>query len=124
MSEVTRGQCHCGDIAYEVHGDLVGVIHCHCGDCRRWHGNYSAYAVAMLSDFRFTKGEDKLKWYASSDRARRGFCPACGSSIFKDNLDGEKIVLSVGALEAPTNLTFLKNIFEDSKGDWYALPGA
>ena len=83
-----------------------------------------AYAVALLADFKFTKGEDELQWYESSDKARRGFCPNCGSSIFKDNKDGEKIVLSVGALESPTGLSFLKNIFEDSKGDYYTLPGA
>ena len=71
-----------------------------------------------------TEGVDKLKWYDSSDKARRGFCPECGSSIFKDNKDGEKIVLSVGALDSPTDLKFLKNIFEDSKGDYYTLPGA
>ncbi len=55
------------------------------------------------------------------ERARRGFCPDCGSSIFKDNKDGEKIVLSVGALDAPTGLTHLKGIFTESKGDWYEL---
>ena len=77
--------------------------------------------MAALDDLTFTKGEDTLKWYESSDRARRGFCPECGSSIFKDNLDGEKIVLSVGALDPPTGLTHLKNIFIESKGDWYEL---
>jgi hypothetical protein len=100
------------------------VIHCHCSDCRRWHGNFAAYAVAKLADFEITEGAEKLRWYESSEKARRGFCPECGSSILKDNKDGEKIVLSVGALEAPTELAFLKNIFEDSKGDYYTLPGS
>jgi hypothetical protein len=117
MAEAVRGSCHCGAIKYQVNGALTGVIHCHCGDC-------PAYAVASLADFEITEGADKLKWYESSDKARRGFCPDCGSSIFKDNKDGEKIVLSVGALDAPTKLGFLKNIFEDSKGDYYTLPGA
>lgn len=120
MSNIT-GQCHCGAIQYEVNGDLIGVINCHCGDCRRWHGNFAAYAVASLSDFKITKGTDTLTWYESSDKARRGFCPNCGSSIFKDNKDGEKIVLSVGALNAPTGLVHLKDIFTESKGDWYEL---
>ena len=31
-------------------------------------------------------------------------------------------MLSVGALEAPTGLASLKNIFEDSKGDYYTRP--
>ena len=123
MSQAIEGGCHCGAIRYRVNGDLTGVIHCHCSDCRRWHGNYSAYAVAKLSDFEFLKGEDQLKWYESSTRARRGFCPNCGSSVFKDNLDGEKIVISVGTIDPPTGLSFLKNIFVESKGDWYELPG-
>jgi hypothetical protein len=78
--------------------------------------------VAKLADFKITQGQDKLTWYDSSDKARRGFCPQCGSSIFKDNKDGEKIVLAVGALETPTGMSFLKNIFDDSKGDYYSLP--
>ena len=117
----TTGRCHCGAIQYEVSGELIGVINCHCGDCRRWHGNFAAYAVAKLADFSFIKGEDVLVWYESSDKARRGFCPRCGSSIFKDNKDGEKIVLAVGALDAPTGLSHLKDIFTESKGDWYQL---
>lgn len=120
MAHVT-GQCHCGAIKYEVNGDLMGVFNCHCGDCRRWHGNFAAYAVVSLDDFKFTEGEEKLRWYESSDRARRGFCPDCGSSILKDNLDGEKIVLSVGALDPPTGLSHLKDLQTEFKGDWYEL---
>lgn len=124
MSQTIEGGCHCGAIRYKVDGELTGVINCHCSDCRRWHGNYASYAVAMLDDFEFTKGKDKLVWYESSEKARRGFCSECGSSIFKDNKDGKKIVLAVGAIDPPTGLSFLKNIFEDSKGDYYTLPGA
>ncbi len=122
MSNEIKGGCHCGAVQYKVSGELVGVIHCHCGDCRRWHGHYSAYAVANLSEFEITQGKDKLSWYESSEKARRGFCPDCGSSVFKDNKDGEKIVISVGTIDSPTNLKFMKNIFDDSKGDYYTLP--
>jgi hypothetical protein len=87
----------------------------------RRSSNFAAYAVASLDDFKITRGADKLKWYESSSKARRGFCPDCGSSIFKDNLDGERIVLSVGALNPPIGLGPLKDIFTESKGDWYEL---
>jgi hypothetical protein len=90
--------------------------------CRRWHGNFAAYAVAQLADFKITQGTDKLKWYASSEKVKRGYCVECGSSLFKDNGDGEKLVLAVGALDAPTGLKFMKNIHEDGKGDYYELP--
>ncbi len=118
------GKCLCGSIHYTVNGDLLGVINCHCSMCRRWHGNFAAYAVAQLADFKITRGADKLKWYASSEKVKRGYCPECGSSLFKDNGDGEKMVLAVGALDAPTDLKFMKNIHEDGKGDYYDLPGA
>ena len=75
MSKTVRGRCHCGAIRYQVNGELTGVIHCHCSDCRRWHGHFAAYAVANLADFEITEGADKLKWYESSEKARRGFCP-------------------------------------------------
>ena len=45
-------------------------------------------------------------------------------SVVAFKKDGEKIVLSVGSLDSPTGLSFLKNIFEDSKGDYYGKPGA
>jgi len=124
MSNPVTGRCLCGAIAYKVNGPLVGVINCHCSVCRRWHGNFASYAVAMLSDFEYTAGAGLVQWFDSSEKARRGFCPKCGSSLFKDNKDGQKIVLSVGALDIPTGLSFLKNIFEESKGDCYALPTA
>ncbi len=50
MSEAITGSCHCGAIKFLVTRELTGVIHCHCSDCRRWHGHHSAYAVAMLAD--------------------------------------------------------------------------
>ena len=81
MSEPIQGGCHCGAIRYRVNGELLGVINCHCSDCRRWHGNYASYAVAKLSDFEFTKGEDALRWYDSSNKARRGFCAQCGATL-------------------------------------------
>jgi len=118
------GGCLCGAVRYEVDGDLLGVINCNCGMCRRWHGNFAAYAVAQLSELSIVQGEDKVSWFASSEKVKRGFCSVCGSSIFKDNGDGEKMVLAVGAIDAPTGLNFLKNIHEEDKGDYYELPAA
>lgn len=123
-NDKVSGGCLCGAIRYEVNGELTGVINCHCGMCRRWHGNFAAYAVASLADLEIVKGEDKISWYASSEKVKRGFCPDCGSSIFKDNGDGEKMVLAVGAMDAPTGLGFLKNIHDDSAGDYYSLPAS
>jgi hypothetical protein len=97
--------------------NLTGVINCHCSDAAAGTETF-CLAVALLKDFR-SQGASSS---GMSPRARPGgFLPDCGSSIFKDNKDGEKIVLSVGALNPPTGLKHLKDIFTESKGDWYEL---
>ena len=30
-----QGSCHCGDVAYEVEGELTGVMECNCSMCQR-----------------------------------------------------------------------------------------
>jgi hypothetical protein len=44
------GGCLCGAIRYTVRGPLRGVILCHCGQCRRWHGHLGAYTSAARAD--------------------------------------------------------------------------
>ena len=30
-----QGSCHCGKVAFEVEGEIQGVISCNCSICRR-----------------------------------------------------------------------------------------
>ncbi|TRW99635.1 hypothetical protein FNJ84_02865 [Paracoccus sp. M683] len=62
-----------------------------------------------------------VRWFRSSDRAERGFCPACGSSLFW-RLDGrEAISVSAGAVTNPTGLRLGEHIWTDDKGDYYDI---
>ena len=33
------GSCLCGQVRYEVEGELGGFVHCHCQTCRKAHGS-------------------------------------------------------------------------------------
>jgi hypothetical protein len=47
------------------------------------------------------RGEERIAWYRSSEKVRRGFCATCGSSLFFDPLDRNKhdwIAIAMGAL--------------------------
>ena len=79
--ETHAGGCLCGAVRYQVAGPLRPVVYCHCTQCRRNTGHYMAATAARHRDFRLT-GEAQLRWYESSDAARRGFCGRCGSTLF------------------------------------------
>lgn len=65
--------------------------------------------------------DDGLRWYQSSDTVRRGFCGTCGSFLFWDPADEDKLSVSMGILDAPTGARLSKHIFVASKGDYYDL---
>src|SRR5947208_12931183 len=85
----TSGGCLCGSVRYEVRGPLRDVLLCHCVECRRWHGHVSASTAARREDLVLLSDAD-LRWVErprSDARARRGFCTACGASLFWDAPD-------------------------------------
>ncbi|MWD29203.1 GFA family protein [Aquicoccus sp. SCR17] len=114
------GRCLCGAITYEVTGKPQGPSACHCGQCRRQSGNVWASAYVPKAQIAIS---GPVKWYASSDKARRGFCPDCGSVLFWDPLDEDLTSFSLGSLDAPTGLRIGKHIFVAEKGDYYEITG-
>ena len=97
MTGVRTGQCLCGAVKYQVRGALDGAIGCHCGQCRRTSGHYTAGALVRRDGVTLT--EDRgLKWYQSSPEARRGFCAECGSSVLWDYVAGDAMGIFLGSL--------------------------
>jgi hypothetical protein len=66
-------------------------------------------------------GEDKVSWYQSSEKARRGFCSGCGSSLFWDPLFRDWIGIAMGAFDNPTKTRLHVHIFVADKGDYYEI---
>ena len=120
-SETVRtGGCLCGAVRYEVRGPMRGVVNCHCDMCRRLHGAFGAYTKVENGELALVE-ESGLAWYASSDKARRGFCRTCGASLFWNHDERPYIGISAGTLDAPTGLKLALHIFTDDAGDWYEL---
>lgn len=121
MSDLLRGRCHCGGVIFTIPADSAGVVACHCSDCRQMHGNYNAMLAAPREAVVFEASET-LHWYRSSDAARRGFCSTCGSRLFKDNFGSPRLMVSAGLIEGATGKRIVRNLWPESKGDWYDLP--
>ena len=90
------GGCLCGDVRILATGQPYRVGICHCLDCRKHHGAlFQATAIFP----------DTAVGIAGATRSYDGrhFCPRCGSSVFARS--GDEIVVSLGALDAPDQLT-------------------
>lgn len=118
--EVRTGSCLCGGVAFEVHGDVPDVTFCHCEDCRRTTGHFHA-AVGIPEEHFTLTSDETLKWYASSDHARRGFCDRCGGNLFWQWIGKPFMSVQAGMFDLPTELKGGRHIFVASKGDYYEI---
>ena len=99
------------------------IVLCHCEECRRANGYVGAYTSTLAGDLVILAG-DSLRWIDSpqSDRsARRGFCVACGSSLFWQPAGGERIHVAAGTLDRPTGLRIAGHWYTHHAGDYDEL---
>ncbi len=119
------GKCLCGAVSFRVaRADLRNPVACHCSQCRRWGGGPWPTVDASVDGLKI-EGEDKIRWYRASDKARRGFCGNCGASLFwQVDAEPDRIDVSLGAFDAVAGglgLAVKAHIFVGSKGDYYDI---
>jgi hypothetical protein len=120
MSDTIVGACHCGAISVTVPADSVGVVACHCGDCQKLHGNFFAMLAVDRSQATWS-GEENIRWYSSSAKARRSFCAQCGSRLSKDPQGSPKVLVSVGLFDKTLPRHVIKHVFSEAKPAWYEI---
>ena len=113
------GRCECGRITYKVNSQIEPPAACHCSQCRRTSGHYWAAGSVPEKDVEISG--DTLRWYVSSDIAKRGFCGNCGSSLFFKFNDSDKLDVGLGTLDSPTGLRLIRHIYAPDKGDYYDI---
>lgn len=113
----STGRCLCGSVRYTIAGAPTIVLDCHCSMCRRESGAASLVFVGYRrADVSIGS---RLKYYRSSDIAKRGFCPECGSPIcYEDNADGEVIWITAGTHDDPQTLPKREHVYVEDKLPW------
>lgn len=80
-----KGSCHCGQIAFEVEGDLNQVVACNCSMCLR---KGSLLWFVPRANLRLLTAEDQSKSYTfNKHRIKHRFCPTCGMHPYGEGLD-------------------------------------
>ena len=101
-----RGSCHCGQVAFEVEGEIKGVISCNCSICQRkgslmWFVPRDALKLltpeSATSVYKFNK-------HVIGHR----FCPNCGIHPFGEGTDPK------GNKMAAVNVRCLEGVDLDS----------
>ena len=97
---VHKGSCHCGAVAYEVEGDIQGVIMCNCSIC---HRKGAPLWFVGRNQLRVLKGEDALLQYTFNKHViKHRFCRTCGIHTHGEGIDpkGNKMAaINVRCLE-------------------------
>lgn len=123
VAKLVTGGCYCGAVRYEAEAFLLSAYYCHCRDCQRTSGQPAEIGVPIKAGtLRFT-GEP-LKFYASSPKAERGFCPHCGSRIVWRPVDPAKewaINVDVCSLDHPEAVRPREHIWVDRQLPWYRI---
>ena len=122
MTDFTGG-CLCGRLRFRITGPLGTICHCHCSECRRWHG--SAYRTRAAVDARlffWTSGEENLGRYAQTETLTKTFCRECGSSLVSYYTDRPAVLgLALGTLDQDPGRRPEFHIYVDSKAPWHEI---
>jgi hypothetical protein len=118
-----KGECFCGEIQYEIKGDLHEPRSCHCSRCRKaFSGAGSAMAGVGPKEFSWLQGEKKLTLYVGKKGYGIGFCKLCGTTLCGLN-KGEVMGISLGTLNDDPELKIHHHLFVGSKASWDEIGG-
>jgi hypothetical protein len=80
-----KGSCHCGQVAFEVEGEITGALACNCSICQRkgsllW---FVPHAQLILKT-----PEDAASTYTFNKHViKHRFCPTCGMHPYGEGTD-------------------------------------
>lgn len=80
-----KGSCHCGQVAFEVEGEISEVMECNCSICSR---KGALMWFAPREKMRLLTPEENLATYTFGKHAiKQRFCPRCGIHPFGEGTD-------------------------------------
>ncbi|MGQ7869341.1 GFA family protein [Sunxiuqinia sp. sy24] len=114
------GSCLCGNITFEIEGDLEHFFLCHCKRCQKDTGSaHAANLFSTIAKLSWLAGENKVKTFRlNSTRHAKSFCPTCGSALPNIQQNGSLLVVPAGCLDTKVPIAPQGHIFMDSKANW------
>jgi hypothetical protein len=121
---VTDGSCLCGEVAYEIRGEPLRMVNCHCERCRRGRSAAHATNVFYKSDaLRWARGEALVREYKVPDAKYHAvaFCSRCGSKVPRVSPERGIVVVPAGSLDTDPGIRPMAHIFVANKAPWFDI---
>ena len=113
------GGCLCGAIRYEVDGELIRTLNCHCDNCRKTTGTaFGTYVFVNEDDLKILQGTPKTFEHENEDglTLTKRFCENCGTPLFARSARAGKMVhIKVGTIDDASFVRPEMDIFVSSK---------
>jgi hypothetical protein len=108
------GGCQCGAVRFHADKLRSNPHVCYCRMCQKATGNLFAALVGVKHpNLTWTRGTPSE--FLSSDKAARGFCKDCGTSLYYRSLGGPHVSLSIGAFDEPHRIPLLYQMGMEGK---------
>jgi hypothetical protein len=122
------GRCLCGDVSYEIGGELIATALCHCDHCQRQGG--SAFSVNLVVHESQLNVSGVLTTYEDMGErgdavyVRRRFCGSCGSPIVSELVQTAGVVaVKAGTLDDKSQVRPTVEVWCVDRQPWVDLPG-
>jgi hypothetical protein len=120
MPDMIKGSCLCGQVTFQVGGEVLNTASCHCNICRKNTGAaFNTVVMTKQDHFKIVSGEDKIRSFQLGERATKHFCEVCGTAVYNVNTQFPGIVLvPIGTLDDPGRFPPTLNVFCESMLPW------
>jgi hypothetical protein len=108
------GGCQCGAVRFHATQLHDNPHVCYCRMCQKAFGSLFAPLVGVRREhLTWTRGTPS--YFASSAQVHRGFCKDCGTPLFWEYLQGERVSLSIGSFDEPHLIPILYQLGKESR---------
>lgn len=125
---VRTGRCLCGQVTYELTGDLLATAVCHCDHCQRQSGG--AFSVNLVAHESQLTVSGELETYVETgenddgEYVYRRFCGSCGSPIVSELAQSAGVLaVKAGTLDDRSDVRPTVEVWCVDRQPWVELPG-
>jgi hypothetical protein len=87
-----KGSCHCGNIAFEVQGEITGALACNCSLCQR---KGSLLWFVPFTELKLLTPDSAISTYTFYKHViKHHFCPICGIHPYGQGMDAKGNVMA------------------------------